>query len=52
MLIDAKNPEVAAWYCSYGAVPLIDTPLPWSYLFEPSKSGSAAKAGQISTRTP
>lgn len=27
MLIDAKNPRVAAWYCSYGAVPLMDAPL-------------------------
>ncbi len=27
MLIDAKNAQVAAWYASYGAVPLLDAPL-------------------------
>jgi GNAT superfamily N-acetyltransferase len=27
MLIDAKNARVAAWYASYGAVPLLDAPL-------------------------
>jgi GNAT superfamily N-acetyltransferase len=27
MLIDAKNEGVAAWYTSYGAVPLLDAPL-------------------------
>ncbi|HEY1946728.1 MAG TPA: hypothetical protein VGG97_06970 [Bryobacteraceae bacterium] len=27
MLIDAKNDRVAAWYASYGALPLLDTPL-------------------------
>lgn len=27
MLIDAKNAKVAAWYTSYGAVPVVDTPL-------------------------
>lgn len=27
MLIDAKNPRVAAWYASYGALPLLDAPL-------------------------
>ena len=27
MLIDAKNARVAAWYASYGALPLLDTPL-------------------------
>ncbi len=27
MLIDAKNERVAAWYTSYGALPLLDTPL-------------------------
>jgi hypothetical protein len=26
MLVDAKNPRVAAWYTTYGAVPLQDTP--------------------------
>lgn len=27
ILIDAKNERAAAWYASYGAVPLLDTPL-------------------------
>lgn len=27
MLIDAKNERVAAWYVSYGAMPLLDAPL-------------------------
>lgn len=27
LLIDAKNERVASWYESYGAVPLLDTPL-------------------------
>jgi GNAT superfamily N-acetyltransferase len=27
MLIDAKNDRVAAWYASYGALPLLDAPL-------------------------
>ena len=27
MLIDAKNATVAAWYASYGALPLLDAPL-------------------------
>jgi len=27
MLIDAKNDQVAAWYVSYGALPLLDAPL-------------------------
>jgi GNAT superfamily N-acetyltransferase len=26
MLIDAKNDRVAAWYASYGAIPLLDAP--------------------------
>ena len=26
MLIDAKNEKVAAWYASYGAMPLLDAP--------------------------
>ena len=26
LLIDAKNDRVAAWYASYGAIPLRDTP--------------------------
>jgi len=27
LLIDAKNARVAAWYTSYGAVPMLDAPL-------------------------
>jgi hypothetical protein len=27
LLIDAKNEQVAAWYASYGALPLLDAPL-------------------------
>ena len=27
LLIDAKNGKVAAWYASYGAVPMLDMPL-------------------------
>ncbi len=27
LVIDAKNARVAAWYASYGAVPLLDAPL-------------------------
>jgi predicted GNAT family N-acyltransferase len=27
MLIDAKNEQVATWYASYGALPLLDAPL-------------------------
>jgi len=27
LLIDAKNEQVAAWYASYGALPLMDAPL-------------------------
>jgi GNAT superfamily N-acetyltransferase len=27
LLIDAKNSRVAAWYASYGALPLLDAPL-------------------------
>lgn len=27
LFIDAKNPQVAAWYASYGAVPMLDVPL-------------------------
>jgi GNAT superfamily N-acetyltransferase len=27
LVIDAKNERVAAWYASYGAVPLVDAPL-------------------------
>jgi GNAT superfamily N-acetyltransferase len=27
LVIDAKNERAAAWYASYGAVPLLDAPL-------------------------
>ena len=27
LVIDAKNERVAGWYASYGALPLLDTPL-------------------------
>ena len=27
LLIDAKSPKAAAWYASYGAVPMLDMPL-------------------------
>jgi hypothetical protein len=27
LVIDAKNEKVAAWYASFGAVPLLDAPL-------------------------
>ncbi len=27
LLIDAKNEQVAGWYASFGAVPLLDAPL-------------------------
>ena len=27
LVIDAKNPKVAGWYASYGALPLLDSPL-------------------------
>lgn len=27
LIIDAKNDRAAAWYASYGAIPLLDTPL-------------------------
>jgi hypothetical protein len=27
LVIDAKNEKVAEWYASYGAMPLLDTPL-------------------------
>lgn len=34
LLIDAKNEQVAQWYGSYGAVPLLDTPLSLLLPFE------------------
>jgi hypothetical protein len=27
LLIDSKNEKAAGWYASYGAVPMLDTPL-------------------------
>lgn len=46
LLIDAKNERVANWYASYGAVPLLDTPLS---LLLPFKTLYAAlnNAGQL-----
>jgi hypothetical protein len=42
MLIDAKNAKVAKWYASYGALPLLDTPL--SLLLPLSTVEAALKA--------
>lgn len=46
LVIDAKNERVAAWYASYGAVPLLDAPLS---LLLPLATIEAAlkKAGQL-----
>ena len=46
LVIDAKNEKVAAWYASYGAVPLLDAPLT---LLLPLATIKAAlkKAGQF-----
>jgi len=43
MLIDAKNSRVAAWYASYGALPLLDAPL--SLLLPLATVAAALKAG-------
>jgi GNAT superfamily N-acetyltransferase len=43
MLIDAKNARVAAWYASYGALPLLDAPL--SLLLPLTTVAVALKAG-------
>jgi hypothetical protein len=42
LLIDAKNERVAAWYASYGAVPMLDMPL--SLLLSLNTIGAALKA--------
>jgi len=42
LMIDAKNARAAAWYASFGAVPLDDTPLT---LLLPMKTIEAAIAG-------
>jgi len=46
LLIDAKNADIAGWYASYGAIPLLDQPL--SLLF-PFKTIYAAltEAGKL-----
>jgi predicted N-acetyltransferase YhbS len=44
MLIDAKNARVAAWYASYGALPLLDAPL--SLLLPLTTVEAAAKAAR------
>jgi GNAT superfamily N-acetyltransferase len=38
LFIDAKNEKVAGWYASYGAVPLLDAPLPCSCRSQQLKS--------------
>ena len=43
LLIDAKNERAAAWYASFGALPLDDTPLS---LLLPLKTIEAAIAGK------
>jgi GNAT superfamily N-acetyltransferase len=44
MLIDAKNARVAAWYASYGALPLLDAPL--SLLLPLTTVAAALKAAR------
>lgn len=44
MLIDAKNARAAAWYASYGAVPLLDAPL--SLLLPLATVAAALKAAR------
>jgi hypothetical protein len=41
LVIDAKNERAAAWYSSYGAVPLLDAPL--SLLLPLATIGAALK---------
>ena len=45
MVIDAKNERVAAWYASYGAVPLLDAPL-WPMLPLDTIETALKKAGK------
>jgi len=44
MVIDAKNDRVAAWYSSYGAMPLLDAPL--SLLLPLTKVEASLKAAE------
>jgi GNAT superfamily N-acetyltransferase len=46
LLIDAKNARVAAWYASYGALPLLDAPL--SLLLPLTTVAAALKASTLS----
>ncbi len=46
LLIDAKNEQVAQWYASYGAVPLLDTPLSLLLPFKTIHAALAA-AGKL-----
>ncbi len=46
LLIDAKNQQVADWYASYGAIPLLDAPLSLLISFKTIHSALSA-AGQI-----
>ena len=46
LLIDAKNKQVAKWYASYGAVPLLDAPLSLLLPFKTIHSALAA-AGKL-----
>lgn len=46
LLIDAKNERLAGWYASYGAIPLLDTPLSLLLPFKTIHAALAA-AGKI-----
>jgi predicted GNAT family N-acyltransferase len=46
LLIDAKNDSVAKWYASYGALPLLDTPLSLLLPF-PTIYAALAAAGRL-----
>ncbi len=46
LLIDAKNEQVAQWYASYGAIPLLDTPLSLLLPFKTIHTALAA-AGKL-----
>jgi len=37
LAIDAKNNRVAEWYKTYGALPLVDSPLLWPFRWRPSR---------------
>jgi GNAT superfamily N-acetyltransferase len=47
LLIDAKNERAAAWYASYGAVPLLDAPL--SLVLPLAVAADALKRGEAGT---